>query len=217
MRVQLRRLKIQVAVLNAVYAMVLSVGLGFSQTPKTNIGSAKEHPNNAIGYRDVAAHKLASRKTAYRRGEFVVLDLAVRNTSKSEVFFLSDFSIEFQAWDRAGRQIHVSPYGILERVVNDTSFTLTEPDDFIVVSALILIGCDKGMFEGRDAMRNPRESFDQNRFVSRGSACLGVTSTGAYSITAKFTNTSVVLSTEGNAKTAVGTVKTDPLVLLVTK
>ena len=195
--------------------IVLAVAVsGNSQSQDIRIGPANQHPGNSTTYAASARLKLASRKTTYRFGELMSLDIAILNTSQSSLFLFSDFEPKFRVWDEKGKEVHVTPYGVSERVVDASSFTLTEANDFIVNSSLILIGCDKGTFASPS---QNLETFNHNRFVNRGVGCLDTNVRGTYSITAELTNRSVVLSPDTDAKTPVGTIKSDTLILQVTE
>ena len=191
---------------------------GVSQPQTLTVTPANLHPEGAAVYEAVARFRLASRKTTYRLGELISVDFALLNYSKESLFILSDFSPSFRVLSKSGNEVHVIPYGIFERVVDASSYTLTEPNDFIVKSSLILVGCDAEAFRGDVVGSKSVDLFNQNRFVSRGSACLQIERAGTYLISAEITNSLVVLSSEGpNARTTVGAIRSNTLRVLVTK
>jgi hypothetical protein len=85
----------------------------------------------------------------------------------------------------------------------------------------ILIGCDERALKNIKLMldaKDDRNILDRNLFVSWGQGCLDAKRVGTYKVTAELTNEYVVVSSEsGNLRTAVGSIKSDPLTIIVSK
>ena len=175
-------------------------------------------PRSAVPYESVAKLKLASRKDTYRLGELVIIDAALLNRSKETLFFFN-FRPRFSVSNSDGGQLGLVPYGIAELALDASSFTLTEPEDFIVNSSIILVGCDEEPFgQAEKGNKSNLEQFNENLFTSRGSACLQISKPGTYYISAEANNNHVLLSPEeANVKTAVGTIRSNRLKIEVVK
>lgn len=199
-------------------ASIYAQQLGPAQSDMATVAPAEAHPQSAVSYESVAKLKLASRKETYRIGELLIVDAALLNRSKERVFFLSQFSLNLSGSNQTGKQIHISPYGIIERALDVSSYTLTEPEDFIVKSSILLVSCDERAFEQNANNKGSLDLFNENLFVSWGSACLQINRPGTYYLSAAIRNNLVVLSPdEVNVKTAVGEIKSNKLKITVVR
>ena len=55
--------------------------------PRQHVEDLKKRPDLGVDYSQVANLKLASRKTSYRVGEMISIDIAIINSSDAPVFF----------------------------------------------------------------------------------------------------------------------------------
>lgn len=216
-------MKITLAQLLLVVPFLLSIPFSaVEQTPtagaadKPNVVSAASFPALEVAYQKVAQFKLASRKAEYHLGELITLDAATLNRSNEQIFLLSATPPSFELSDLAGKKLNVVPYGVIERAASSSSFTLTDPADFVVNSSTLLIGCDEEAFAAEHA-DSALNSFQRNLFVSRGTACLMVQRPGVYYIKATLSNKNVVVSSSARNKTAVGEIESNVLRIKVVR
>ena len=183
-----------------------------------SLSSAVEAPQLGVEYKRVAKFGLATRKSHYRIGEMISIDLAVLNNSEEPLFFYKDFSDTqdgLQAQDQHGNKIDLRFWVIPSIAIASESYTTIKPGDVVVKSLLVLCGCnlpellnyDQSMEELYDSLENRTEVFE---------ACLAATKAGRYTISAKLENHHVVHSDgEPNFKTAVGMMRSQPLTITI--
>ena len=196
------------------------------QTPLSQLQSrvirVEEHPSLGAEYAQVSSFKLASRKTRYRFGEIISLDLALLNKSNMPLFFHDLFTPNIFIRGRRQKDKEVLPYLILDRVATSRSFHLALPGEMVTHSIQLLIGCDEQALKQIEAEQNDtddRVMFDSNLFLNWGQGCLNVSHPGNYKITVSQSNQYVVLNTTAyqNAKTATGTIRSSPLNITIIK
>ncbi|PYV41480.1 MAG: hypothetical protein DMG06_17000, partial [Acidobacteria bacterium] len=109
-----------------------------------SLSSVVEAPQLSIEYERVAKFSLATRKSHYRIGEMISIDLAVLNSSEEPLFFYKDLSGAqdgLQAQDQHGNKIDLRFWGTPSIAIASESYTLVQPGDVVVKSLLILCGC----------------------------------------------------------------------------
>lgn len=192
----------------------------------------EQEPKRGAPYANVAKFKLASRKTEYRQGEMISVDMAMLNISKSPVFFrkLSGNALTFSvSYEKEAATPLLPNLIVLEGIVSQ-SFRLVETNKLTTGSYQVLAGCDSGgeksfskvqekmlkeLPPGRDA---DKIVFEKDLFITWGDACLLIKRPGTYTITVEAHNNYVVKSPcEPNIKTAVGTIQSTPLTITITE
>lgn len=224
-------------------ATVVIVGLIISQclvaqtrpkrraSVREHVDEVKARPDLGIEYARVGKFKLGSRKTTYRVGEMVNLDLVVVNVSDTPVFFhkLSRPLLEFNANDENGQQILLNDYTTALEATSPQAYQRVEPGHLTFTSFQLLAGCtpeldafleqkNKLALEqhGRGEPAYFKGLFDRDLFVNWGQACLAIKKPGKYTITAEQFNDTVVVSSGGpRVKTAVATIRSTPLVITI--
>lgn len=188
-------------------------------------------PKSKIGYSESVRFKLGSRKTIYRRGEMITVDLAMLNTSGSPLFVhrLIGPYLRWKVHAEAGQPIPIEQNLLVLEGVSAQSFDYLTVDDFATGSFQLLAGCDIGGLRdfqeahqklNRDEVAGRGKSnkavFDRDLFVSWGDACLSLTAPGTYLISAEISNEFVIASPcEPLAKTAVGTIESTPFKIVI--
>jgi hypothetical protein len=206
------------------YAQQISGQEENCQTPSMRLKQqvmtqASKQPELGVDYSKVARFKLISRKTTYHMGEMITLDLAMLNIAGESIFFNELSNPELQVVDDKGKEVKLAPYFIAEGIVNPKQYTLLKPWHMVSDSVQLLSGCDERAFkqasEGLDD-EDEKRAFDNNQFINWGRACLKITRPGIYKITAMRTNQYVVVSScEPETKTAIGTMRSAPLIITV--
>lgn len=194
----------------------------------------KKRPDLVVDYARVAKFKLASRKTTYRVGEMISIDLAIMNVSDAPVFFhkLGRPSLELRAQISNGASVSINTYyTVLEGTV-PRSYQRVEPGHILSDTFQLLAGCDdsdlKAYFQETSKLQEEEHRggervffkglFERALFVNWGEACLAINSPGKYSIMAAQSNDSVLVSSnKRRVKTAVGTMHSSPLTLTITE
>lgn len=200
---------------------------------KQYISDVKEEPSLGIEYQGVAKFKLASRKTTYRLGEIISLDMAMMNTANVKLFFEKPTGIDLtiKVVDEYGKEVTVSTYVIIAGSPDAESYSLLEPNRIVIGSYQLLAGCNtQGVTEFLDAQLKLAQDVSQRRveyhqglferglFVNWGDACLRNIQPGRYTVTATMTNKWVVIPPdEKRVKTAVGTIHSTPLTITITE
>jgi hypothetical protein len=180
--------------------------------------AAKTRPDLAVDPASVTRVKLASRKTKYRIGEMITIDLAVMNVSHKPVFICDPRAtdVSFNAIDAAGKQVFV---GTCEEVLHAwtvDSYRRIEPGYAVFTYFYLLPGYDNHastIFQektrlGRDEERaGPanyfKTFFERDLFINLGDGYLDAKAPGTYTITAEYSNELVVIApTNSKAKTA---------------
>ena len=194
----------------------------------------KVRPDLGVDYARVAKFKLASRKLTYRASEMISIDLAMMNVSDAPAFFhrLSRPSLDFKAQDANGKSVSINTYYVVLEGLSPDSYQQIEPGYVLSDSFQWLLRCDdsglQSFFEAREKLlkeeRHGGEAlffkglFERDLFVNWGEACFAVNSPGRYTITAEQSNDTVIVSPRGPAvKTAVGTIRSTPLVITITE
>jgi hypothetical protein len=195
------------------------------------IYSLKGHSKLAVEYNDVSKIKLASRKTTYRVGEMINIDLAILNTASFPVFFrnLKSNALTLQVRYENEREARVYFQLYLEGLVPQ-SFSLAQPNGMLIESYQILAGCNvEGLSEYEttrekivkalplNAGIDDRPFFENNIFVNWGDACIRAVRPGAYTFTAEFQHDDTVVNSpcDPKAKTAVGSIRSSPLTITI--
>jgi hypothetical protein len=193
----------------------------------------QERPQQGIEYSRAAKLKLASRKTSYRVGEMINLDIAILNTTNKQIFFhkLSGPQITLRVFDEKGSAVSVTPSIIALEGVVPQSYSLLGPGEIIVGSIQMLAGCN---VEGASAFDEARQKlaedvrrnqakydeavFERNLFINWGDACLRIPRPGTYNVVVEVTNQHVIVSArEPNVKTAVGTTRSIPITITISE
>lgn len=187
-------------------------------------------PQLGSEYANVAIMKVASRKNTYRVGEMISLDLAILNTGQAPVFVhkLIGPSIAVKVQVENGRDIGVRPYSVeLEGIVPD-SYRLLPQNNLLLGSFQLLAGCHA---EGLSDFLESRHKHDQERqssadyqkrffsaglFVNWGEGCLAFQQPGSFTIRIEQSNGHIIDSTcDPGVKTAVGTIRSNPLTISI--
>jgi hypothetical protein len=193
---------------------------------------ANIRPDLAVDFAAVAKFKLASRKTTYRIGEIISIDMAMLNTSSKPVFILDARAagVEFSATDGSGGEVGVGSYELVNHALTHDAYRRVEPDYAIFKHFYLLAGYDKqastitqekvklGRAEERMGPANYfKQSFDRNLFINLGDGYLDAKATGAYTISASYSNDTVVIAPGSGDKTAVGSIVSSPLTITITE
>lgn len=200
--------------------------------PRTGIEDIKKRPDLGVDYARVANFKLASRKTTYRVGEMISIDLAIMNTSDSPVFFheLNRPSVALEARDQGGTVVLINDYTTALEATSLESYRETKPSHLVLASFQLLAGCTSDVdaflehkyklsledFQSGEAGYF-RRLFEDALFVNWGQACFASKKPGKYAITAEQSNDAVLVSPQKpKMKTAVGTIRSTPLTITIT-
>lgn len=170
----------------------------------------------------VARFKLASRKTDYRLGEMITLDVAMLNVASTPVFFPNlQEPMRLEVLDEKGTKVLVSQYLDLYLVLSADYYSLLNPNEMAAASYDVIAGCDNRVFENFNDQHeapNDKAAFEQNQFVSFGRACLNLTRPGTYTITSIVNNQHVLAPASGTShKTAVGKITSLPLTITISE
>lgn len=193
----------------------------------------RARPKSRIDYSQAIRFKLGSRKTVYRTGEMVILNLAMLNTSGFPIF-IHQLSGPFLTWrvhTEGGQPAAIVPRLLVLEGVRPQSYEYLSIDGLATESFQLLAGCDvEGDAQFSEAHRKlisemnsatgryNKTVFERDLFVSWGNACLSLAGPGTYTITAEMTNEFVVSSPcEPLAKTAVGRIESAPLRIVIEK
>lgn len=175
----------------------------------------------SIAFSNISELKLSSRKTRYRMGELLSLDAALINSSDKPIYLTELRDLSFSARNIAGNKVGVANYVEISSDVSPDSFQLVQAGEMITHTVHILVGCDKRVLKNTQLMldaKDDRSIFDRNLFVSWGQGCLDAKRVGTYKLTAELTNDYVVVSSEfGNLRTAVGSITSNPLTIIISK
>lgn len=194
----------------------------YQQVPTKNSGieRSENRPDLSLQYADAGKLKLASRKTKYRLGEMISLDLAMLNTTTTPVFFHRLVQPNFHVTARRRGPVDIVPYLIIEPMPDTDLYTLLPPGEIMTKSFELLAGCDKQAVEniGKGLDKTSKDFFEEDRFVNWGDFCLRINRPGIYTITVEQVNSNVVITAnEPNAKTAIGTLRSTPLPIEIIK
>lgn len=195
------------------------------------VDEVKARPKLGVEYAQVAMFKLASRKTTYRIGEMISLDLAILNAGEMPAFFhkLAGPTINLTARDEKGAVLQIVSGTIVLEGIVPQSYVLLRPNEVVMGSLQLLAGFN---VEGLSAFGESRERFDQdvhrgrveygkglfdrNLFVNWGDASLRIDRPGTYVITATMVSENVITSRcEPKVRTAVGTIQSTPLTITI--
>jgi hypothetical protein len=191
--------------------------------------AVRKRPSLGVDYSRVAKFKLASRKSSYRVGEMISLDLAILNSTNARTFFLQILpsTITLSAYDESGVRVGVYPFTIHQLGVSQDLYTVLNPSVIAVGTFHLLVGCSEQatFLESKDKILNDglgnkvpgdSDSFEHNLFVDWGDGCFKVERAGHYTITAEIANTHVIVSSfDRTVKTAVGTLRSTPFTLRI--
>jgi hypothetical protein len=186
-----------------------------SSAKAEHLVSKESRPDLAIEWQKVAKVKIVTRKEGYRVGEMINIDIAVINESESPVFFRPIDAPKLLVRDHAGRSVTTVPYVVRELSWTPSLFELVSQDEFLTHSFSLLAGCDTRAFEQINSTSNSRELFDKNLFLNWGDSCLQIADPGTYFITAEFVNKMVRTSAKSAFRTAVGSLKSEPLKITI--
>jgi hypothetical protein len=185
-----------------------------------------------IPYSKAVQFKLGSRKTVYKDGEIITLDLAILNTSGASLFIYKPARpfLSFKVVSDEGKQLDVRPYSSVLAGVAPSSFGYIDRSGLLTASFQIFVSCNsRQLAEFQKAQQDllsrsnldealyNRSLFENNLFATWGDACLLSSSpSGTFTIVAELSNDYVVWSPcEPLAKTAVGTVESKALTVRV--
>ena len=178
---------------------------------RQRIQRAELRPDMAANFDDVAALKIASRKSVFQLGEMIMLDVALLNTTSRPVFFRKLSELRLTVLNSAGQPVAVQEYGVADKAWITTSFVQLAPGEMIVRSFQLLAGCDERAFaQFATPVDDERTVFRKGLFLNWGDACLLATKSEAYTVSVELKN-SFVLVSEGTrrTKTAVGAAKSN--------
>ncbi len=203
------------------------------QEPPAHRGTSDLRSRAQLGdeYSSVARFKIASRKHTYHIGEMISIDLAILNTARAPVFFhkLLVPSITLNVRNDTGIEGSIREYTtILEGIVPE-SYELLQPSNIVLGSFQLLAGCKGEWLSAfEQARRKLNEETRQNRvnyqeglferdlFVNWGDACLALQRPEHFIVTVEQTNDHVIVSPcEAGIRTAVGTIRSNPLAITI--
>jgi hypothetical protein len=181
-----------------------------------------KRPEFGVEISKVARFKVASRKTDYRLGEMITLDVAMLNVAATPVFFRDlQEPMRLEVLDERGTKVQVSEYLGFYLVLSADSYSLLNTNEMNIASYDVIAGCDNRVFENfNDQHEAPDDkvAFEQNQFVSFGRACLNLTRPGTYTITSIVNNEHVLAPSSGTShKTAVGKITSLPLTITISE
>lgn len=185
-------------------------------TRRPTLKRVGQNPELGIDYALTAKLKVASRKTTYRVGEMITLDIALLNTSDRKVFFHVLNEPKLQVTDKTGKITDVILSMPVYKAVTPDSYEIVNPKEITNRTYMLLAGCDEAVGSidwGADI--TDAEIFEKERFISRGQACLKLSSPGEYTIVAKQSNQFVIVSGRKNIKTAIGTISSPPFSITI--
>src|SRR5688500_126601 len=92
--------------------------------------SVEDHPKLGIEYTQVARFKLASRKTEYRVGEIISVDVAMLNASKTPNCFLkpAPWTLTFTAHKEDQVSVQVFPFRVHQLGYNSHQYSFLSPN-----------------------------------------------------------------------------------------
>jgi|RhiMethySRZTD1v2_1073278.scaffolds.fasta_scaffold01968_11 hypothetical protein len=188
---------------------------------ENSLEASEKRPDLGMDYTKVSKFKLASRRTSYRLGEMISLDVALLNTSKIPVFFHKFLQPNFYVQGSRGQSKPLLPYILIEAPTSLDSYILLQPGEMTTRSFALLAGCDKRASDNMARGLNEKDStrqFEENRFVNWGDLCLSARHPGSYSITVEQGNDLVVVTANSsNAKTAVGVARSNKFTINIVK
>lgn len=166
-----------------------------------------EESSDVVDYKSVASLKLASRKTDYRIGELISIDLALFNKSQKSVSFLElGRWVRLSAFDVINKEVDIGKYNC---PLYAPKFNSIDGGQYESAHLLYLIGC-----EGEDIKKKFKEAyvsmeddFNKNNFVSLGGGCIEIEKPGKYSIKASISNT--FTTDDKTNSTAVGEIESN--------
>lgn len=187
---------------------------------KDHVSRAAKRPDLTLPISEVSSLKIASRKSSYRIGEMIRIDIAILNRSNLPLYVrnLSWASLSLLEANES-RPIPINRYMLIDRLVTPEGFEILMPGEFAERSVDILSVCDPRAFEqtypSEDADAETRQ-FEQGQFINFGNACLKDLKGGTYKFTAVLQNGYVVISQKTlNHKTATGSIISAPLVISI--
>jgi hypothetical protein len=201
------------------------------------LATSQDRPSLAIDISRVAQFKLASRKKAYRSDELVSLDMAMLNTSKDPTYFqrmINESSISLRIVAPTGETTTIRPYILANNMLTLDSFRLVVSNGLHLDTLYILADCNDAEYlqytkkvdaaVGQAPKSVPLSggiTFDRDLYLGWGDACLFFKTAGIYKIIAVFNNSDTVVASTCGAvpvyKTAVGTVESQPLEIMITR
>jgi hypothetical protein len=197
--------------------------------PKRYVYERTARPGSEIEYPRAVKFKLGSRKSTYRRGEIITLDLAMLNVSGRNLFLHKMVmpNVSLRVRSDGANAARISTYLLVLEAVVPGSYEYVGKDQLISGSLQILVDCslrektrDRSLQHLQETQANnsaqDKAVFENDLFVSWGDACLSLPGPGHYTITAEMTNEFVIVSAEEpRAKTAVGTIESAPLTIVI--
>jgi hypothetical protein len=140
--------------------------------------------------------------------------------------------LDLEARDAKGASVSINTYHTVLEGVAPKSYERVEPGYILSDTFQLLAGCEssglKAYFQATKKLEQEehdggervffRGLFERDLFVNWGEGCLAIKSPGTYTITAEQSNDTVVVSSRGpKVKTAVGTIRSTPLVITITE
>jgi hypothetical protein len=186
---------------------------------QTNNGQSVEradsHRHLAATFADVAKLKIVARKTNYHVGEMITVDIALLSTSSRPLLVPRLSEVRFSIRNSGGQSIAVQGYGVADRALVPSAFVRLPPNEMILRSFQLLVGCDRRAFSQAMAVEHDSATlFGRGLFLSWGDACLPIDHSITLTISAEIKNAFVVFSREKD-KTAVGTINSNTLELRI--
>ena len=184
------------------------------------LARAKDRPDLAVDVAKVARFKIASRKTIYHLGEMMNVDVALLNISEQPLYFQRLLTAEAYTRDPQGIEIHSTKYFVSDTMPRPQTYVLQNPNRVSFTSHQLLSECDRRAFEQvrmqLNAATESKKLFENDSFVFWGESCLDIRYPGTYTLTFEITNWFVVVSTiKGDVRTAVGTLRSNPLMITI--
>ena len=199
--------------------LVFSLGVIFLINSQVYNISATSLPNkplknnldssNEVAYQAVAKFKVLSRKSEYRIGDLISIDMAILNKSKESVYFVDlGMKGDISVTDSNDNKIEG---GVYMRPLVFPKFNLINGGDYDSEHFIFLIGCKnvgKKYYDSYKSLDVVEEMFDKNFFVSDGDGCIKINKSGKYEIKAVISNS--YAEKDNTKKTAVGKMESSP-------
>ncbi len=184
---------------------------------RQKVEQADLRPDLTAPFDEVARLKIVARKTNYRIGEMITLDIALLNTSSRYIFFRKLSEVQINVRNSGGKVLRVQAYGVSDRALVPNSFIRLPANEMMVRSFQLLVGCDRRAFSPSMSSNHDSSAlFRGNLFLSWGDACLAVDPSETLTISAEIKNAFVVSSSAKAAeKTAVGAIKSNLMELTI--
>lgn len=188
---------------------------------KKSISNINQHPELGAEFSEAIDFRLDSRKSIYRLGELMSLDLAMLNKSEESVFTRIPKVPNLYLQRVGGEEKVVIPYHIIDQAVVPELFSQLKKNWMVSQSILLLLGCQKDEHRqnsSSETEQDDKKAFERGSFVNQGQACLPIEKLGEYIITVEVSNYFVIVSPSEQAiKTTVGKLRSASLRITIEK